>query len=109
MTPRFSVLFIALVLFVAIATGARAQSPGQRQADAQLAAPKLDGQPIVAIDLTATPVRDILAAIAKVGGITLRSDSAVANLDSLSGVTLSNATVEGRSTPSSTPGPSPSR
>ena len=95
MTARPTVLFLALALCVPVVAGARAQSPEQRTADAQLAAPKLDSSvTITGLDLTATPLKEIVETIAKAGGITVRYHSAVTNLDTPSAVKLSNAKVE---------------
>jgi len=95
MTARASILILALVVSVPVVAGAQAQSPQQRQAAAQLAEPKLDSNAIVAaLDLTATPLKDVVAAIAKAGGITVRYHSGVTNLDAVSAVKLSNAKVE---------------
>jgi general secretion pathway protein D len=72
------------------------QTPAQRQIAAQLAAPKLDPRATVtALDLTKTPLRDILGGIAQAAGITLRFDSAVTKaLDAPATVHLSNSTAE---------------
>ena len=95
MTARSSILILALVVCVPVVAGAQAQSRQQRQAAAQLAEPKLDSNAIVAaLDLTATPLKDVVAAIAKAGGITVRYHSGVTNLDAVSAVKLSNAKVE---------------
>jgi general secretion pathway protein D len=64
----------------------------QQTIDAQLAAPTLDSRAIVAeLDMKAVPLGDVIAAIAKSGGITVRYHSAVTNLDALSTAKLSNA------------------
>ena len=64
----------------------------QQTIDAQLAAPKLDARAIVAeLDMKAVPLGDIVGAIAKSGGITVRYHSAVTNLDALYIAKLSNA------------------
>jgi len=95
MTLRPVILVIASVLVVPAIDAARLQSPAQRTAEAQLASPKLDSTTTVTgLELTATPLRDIVGAVAKAGGITVRFHSAVTNLDALSSVKLPNTTVE---------------
>ena len=91
MTLR-SAVPVAVLFFVSLAVGARAQSPEQRQADAQLAAPTLDAGSVT-LELTAKPVKDAIAAIADAGGITVRYHSAVTNADALEGVKFANSTV----------------
>src|SRR5678815_1997000 len=89
MTPRIAVFVVALAL---LAPGAAdAQSMEQRTIDAQLAAPALDSRAIVAeLDMKAVPLGDVIAAIAKFSGITVRYHSAVTNLDAPTVVKLSN-------------------
>ena len=92
MAPRFAVPVLALVLIVALNTGVHSQSPEQRMVEAQLAAPKLVEGP-VNLDLPAAPLKDVVAAIAKAGGITVRYHSAVAGLDTIAAVKLEKSTV----------------
>jgi len=92
MTARTAVLVGTLALLIPMATAA--QSIEQQTVDAQLATPTLDSRAIVtAVDLKSTPLRDGVAAIANAAGITVRYHSAVANLDALSDVKVSNAAV----------------
>jgi type II secretory pathway component HofQ len=92
MTPRTAVFVVALVLLIPGTAGA--QSMEQQTIEAQLAAPKLDTRAIVAeLDMKAAPLGDIIGAIAKAAGITVRYHSAVTNLDKLSAVKLSNTAV----------------
>ena len=89
MTSRTAVFAVALALLVPGAAGA--QSLEQQTVDAQLAAPKLDSRAIVTeLDLKAAPLRDVVGAIAKSGGITVRYHSAVTNLDAPTDAKLSN-------------------
>jgi hypothetical protein len=89
MTPRNAVIVVALVLLVPGAAGA--QSLEQQTVDAQLAAPKLDSRAIVAeLDMKAASLGEIVGAIAKAGGLTVRYHSAVTNLDAPLAVKLSN-------------------
>jgi type II secretory pathway component HofQ len=89
MTPRIAGIVIPLVLLVPGIAGA--QSMEQRTVDAQLAAPTLDSRAIVAeLDMKAAPLGDIIGAIAKSGGITVRYHSAVTNLDAPTTARLSN-------------------
>lgn len=70
----------------------------QRQIEAQLAGPapvRLDPNAAIAsLGLTGRPLREILDAVAKAGGITLRYASGMTGMDTSSNVTLSNTTVE---------------
>ena len=67
----------------------------QQMVDRQLAAPKLDPQAIVAtIELAQTSVGDILGAIAKAIGISVRYHSSISSLGALTSAKLSNVDVE---------------
>jgi len=96
MPARSTVSAFALALLLPAVAGAQTQlSPDvQRMVDAQLATPKLNPSATVTVDLAATPVRDVLAAIAKAGGITVRYHSGVTNLDAPTSAKLANATIE---------------
>ena len=96
MTSRSGVLAVVLALLFPAAARAQATitPEEQRMVDAQLAIPKLDPNAMVTVDLTSTPVRDIIATVAKAGGITVRYHSGVANLDASADVKLSNATIQ---------------
>jgi hypothetical protein len=92
MAPRFAVPVLVVFLIASLSTRVRSQSPEQRMVDAQLAAPKLVEGP-VNLDLAATPLKDVVAAIAQAGGIAVRYHSAVAGLDAVAAVKLANSTV----------------
>ena len=96
MTSRSGVLAVALALLFPAAARAQAMitPEEQRMVDAQLAIPKLDPNAMVTVDLSSTPVRDIIETVAKAGGITVRYHSGVANLDASADVKLSNATIQ---------------
>jgi len=95
MTARSSVWILALVLFVPVVAGAQGRSAEQRQAAAQLAAPKLDtSRTIVSLELSPMPLRDIVETIARAGGVTVRYHSAVTKLDTPSVVKLTDSKVE---------------
>lgn len=70
----------------------------QRQIELQLsgaASARLDPNArIASLSLTARPLREILDAVAKAGGMTLRYASGMTSLDTSSTVTLSDKTVE---------------
>jgi hypothetical protein len=88
-------VILALAMFVAASAAVRAQSPEQRQADAQLASPKISpGAAVATLDLKATSLKDAVAAIAQASGITVRYHSAVTGVERVPAVKLSNATVE---------------
>jgi len=96
MTSRSGVLAVVLALLFPAAARAQATitPEEQRMVDAQLAIPKLDPNKIVTVDLTATPVADIIETVAKAGGITVRYHSGVTNLDASAAVKLSDATIQ---------------
>jgi len=70
----------------------------QRQIEAQLAGPasvRLDpGARVTSLSLTATPLKEILDAVAQAGAVTLRYASDVSGLDTRSTVNLSGKTIE---------------
>src|SRR4029453_3437105 len=91
MTARFAVFTFALGLSVAFTATLSAQSPEQRFSDSQLAAPKLVTEPPATLDLKGTPLKEIVAAIEKATGVTVRYHSGVTNLDAVATVKLSNS------------------
>lgn len=94
MSFRTLTVTCALVLLIPAVARAQVTPEEQRQADAQLAAPKLAASPTVTIDLTATPVSDIIAAISRPGSISVRYHSGVTNLNVAASAKISNASFE---------------
>ena len=91
MTPRLSAVIATLTLSIAVTAGVSAQSPEERLLAMQLAAPKLASDPAVNLDLSGTPLKDIVAAIAKATGVTVRYHSSVTNLDAVANAKLANS------------------
>ena len=96
MTSRSCVLAVVLALLFPAAARAQATitPEEQRMVDLQLATPKLDPNAMVTIDLTSTPVRDIIDTVAKAGGITVRYHTGVTNLDAPAAAKVSNTTIQ---------------
>jgi hypothetical protein len=105
MTCKLATAAGALVLMVigsAVEAGQRqGQAPGgvltpfeQQMVDAQLADRHLAATTITGLKLSATPVKDVLEAIGKAGGVTLSYDATAANLDKPTTVNVQSTTVE---------------
>jgi type II secretory pathway component HofQ len=95
MTQRFVVLAAAVVLLVPVVGSAQAQLTAQEQQmiDRQLAAPKLDPNVIVTLDLPVAPLKDVVATVAQAGDVTVRYHSGITDGAAIGAVKLSNATL----------------
>jgi hypothetical protein len=95
MTQRFVVLAAAVVLLVPVVGSAQAQLTAQEQQmiDRQLAAPKLDPNVTVSLDVPSAPFKEVVATVAQAGGVTVRYHSGVTGVGTAGAVKLSNAAI----------------